>query len=106
MTTVPQKLVLMGDNFESDPMIYATIALLLVENREARQIWQDVSTRPEFQFTSQQNGQILGKLYQLESMKQQQCEVQIYIRKLHEQQSCNLDDTLFGSVKHLISFYA
>lgn len=108
MTDIPEELVLIGDNWESDPSIYATMALFLQNRLEAWQIWKRINKLEEFKFTSAQNTQILGKLYQLEGMKEvrkKETKVSIYIRSLTEQQPLKINNELFNPVLNTIELY-
>ncbi len=108
MVGIPKELVLMGDNHESDPAIYATLALALGSKLEAWQIWKRVNTLPEFQFTNQQNIQILGKLYQIENAKKlatYKTKTKILIRALNGKSSYKLDNSIFKDVAPLIEIF-
>lgn len=85
MTGVPEELVLMGDNFESDPIIYLTFYELLKGRTSPREVWNKLKSHEHaFQLSSKQNSMILNKLFQLkDSIKRLEFEpnVKIYIRK-------------------------
>lgn len=108
MTGIPSSIVLMGDNWESDPAIYATIALMLENKLEAWQIWKRVNSLPEFQFTNQQNADILSKLYQIETLKKRQLadiDIKIYIRKLKGREECHFKTDIFNTIKPKIVLF-
>jgi hypothetical protein len=84
MTGIPDELVLMGDNFESDPVIYLTLYKVLHKEVEPWELWQALKKDPAFQFNKKQNSQVLSKFYQLGSMVSAHkgiCKVKILIRK-------------------------
>ncbi len=115
MTGIPDELTLMGDNFESDPLIYLTLAALLTGEIDPWALWNNVRRLESFQLNSKQNGQFLNKLYQMKSLlkhKMSQTESQntgapkltIYIRKTHR------DDSLkhigfFKDIQNKIKLY-
>jgi phosphatidate phosphatase APP1 len=67
MAGLPDELALMGDNFESDPIIYATLSLLLEDRIPAWNLWKQLNQHEKFQLTKRQKSKILNKIYQLES---------------------------------------
>jgi hypothetical protein len=68
MTGLPDSLMLMGDNFESDPIIYLTLSRLLKEEMEPWALWNQLKGRDAFQLTRKQNAQFLNKIYQISSL--------------------------------------
>ena len=108
MTGVPQELVLMGDNFESDPIIYLTLATILCDKIDPWSLWNTVRGLESFKLTSKQNGQFLNKIYQLDSMINQlelKAKVKIFIRKKGRETEINLP-TYFEKQKNLIELYS
>lgn len=89
MTGIPDELVLMGDNFESDPAIYLTLSKILKENIDPWITWNEIKEQDIFQLKKKQNSQFLNKIYQLDNMlKRKKKEknnislaIKIYIRK-------------------------
>jgi alpha-L-arabinofuranosidase len=85
MTGVPNELCLMGDGFESDTLIYLTLASLLSDEMDPWQVWQKVRKQHAFRLTNRQNSQFLNKIYQLQDMVKQfrpeRPKVHIHIRK-------------------------
>ena len=89
MTGIPDELVLMGDNFESDPTIYLTLTKILREDIDPWVIWNDIKEQDIFQLKKKQNSQFLNKIYQLDNMltrKRKETHgkrptIKIYIRK-------------------------
>ncbi|MBP9679937.1 MAG: hypothetical protein KBD76_00915 [Bacteriovorax sp.] len=89
MTGVPDELVLMGDNFESDPAIYLTLAKILREDIDPWVIWNNIKKQDIFQLKKKQNSQFLNKIYQLDNLltrkrkdkNTKRPNIKIYIRK-------------------------
>jgi hypothetical protein len=89
MTGIPDELVLMGDNFESDPAIYLTLTRILKEEVDPWVIWNDIKEQDIFQLKKKQNSQFLNKIYQLDNLltrkrkerNGKKIEIKIYIRK-------------------------
>ncbi|OUR97806.1 hypothetical protein A9Q84_06290 [Halobacteriovorax marinus] len=107
MTGIPDELVLMGDNFESDPVIYLTLAQVLSKEVDPWKLWRTLQENPAFQFNKKQNSQVLSKFYQLGSMikaKANKTQVKIYIRKKTDEQELNLT-TDYKFSKNLIELY-
>jgi hypothetical protein len=93
MTGIPDELVLMGDNFESDPVIYLTLAKVLSKEIDPWKMWSMLKREDAFQFNRKQNSQILAKFYQLGSMintRNKTTSVKIYIRKKADENEINL----------------
>lgn len=68
MTGIPDELVLMGDNFESDPVIYLTLSKIISEDIDPWALWNRLKNHDLFQLTAKQNGQFLNKMYHLHNM--------------------------------------
>lgn len=90
MTGIPDELVLMGDNFESDPAIYLMLSKILMEDIDPWVIWNEVKEQDIFQLKKKQNSQFLNKIYQLDNLlirkkkeknNQKKIVIKIYIRK-------------------------
>lgn len=89
MTGIPDELVLMGDNFESDPAIYLTLTRILKEEVDPWVIWNDVKEQDIFQLKKKQNSQFLNKIYQLDNLltrkrkerNGKKIDIKIFIRK-------------------------
>ncbi len=88
LTGIPEHLVLMGDNFESDPIIYLSLASLLRGNQEPWQLWNYLRKLDAFQMNKKQNAILLNKVYQIHNQlkfwKKEHSEpvdIKIYIRK-------------------------
>lgn len=89
MTGIPDELVLMGDNFESDPAIYLTLTKILREDIDPWVVWNDIKEQDIFQLKKKQNSQFLNKIYQLDNLLTRKRKenfgkkvaIKIYIRK-------------------------
>jgi hypothetical protein len=68
MTGIPDRLVLIGDNFESDPIIYLTLAKLLLSDVEAWAIWKQLIKEKTFKIGRKQNFMLLNKIYQIHNL--------------------------------------
>ncbi|POB14563.1 hypothetical protein C0Z22_05575 [Halobacteriovorax sp. DA5] len=93
MTDIPSSVVLMGDNFESDPLIYLTFSELLSGRVEPRQLWNELKRVEDFKVTARQNGLFLNKIFQIkDNVKHHGLdkEVKIYIRKKGNESQLNI----------------
>jgi hypothetical protein len=84
MTGIPEELVLMGDNFESDPLIYLLLTKIILDGENPRDIWQRIGRHESFLFNDTQDSKILNKLYQLKNnlnQNERRPKITIYIRK-------------------------
>lgn len=68
MTGIPNDLVLVGDGFESDTIIYLTLAALMVGNYDPWTLWNHIKKEESFKLTNQQHFRFLSKFYQLKNM--------------------------------------
>ena len=88
MTGPPEELILMGDNYEADPVIYLGLAKLLLEQLPPWETWNLLKKQKVFQANRKQHSQILSKIYQLAGQikawrkeRAQGIQLKIYIRK-------------------------
>lgn len=111
MTGIPDDLVLIGDGFESDTIIYLTLAAVLVGRYDPWTIWHNVKREESFRLTNQQHIRFLSKFYQLKNMSDAhpKGKLKIYIRcKPHmlealEKRTFNID--FANNLKHLVEYY-
>lgn len=68
MTGIPEELVLMGDGFESDPLIYLLLKKILTQGIEPWDIWREVRNESAFRLTTKQNTFFLNKTYSLRNL--------------------------------------
>lgn len=82
MCQLPSTVVLMGDAFESDLVIYLFLRRLLVEKVDPYQLLKTLSRRPEFILNAKQKSQFLLKFYQLSALanKKNKMKMSIFIR--------------------------
>jgi hypothetical protein len=82
MTGIPDDLVLVGDGFESDTLIYLTLAAVLVGRYDPWTIWNNIKKEESFKLTNQQHFRFLSKFYQLKNMSDvgPPGKIKIYIR--------------------------
>jgi hypothetical protein len=113
MTGIPDSLVLVGDNFESDPIIYLTLARLLKEQSEPWALWNELKRQDAFRLNRKQNAQFLNKIYQLSGLITRRKEdtedglnidLKIYIRKKSLKDSLDLPQDAYG-LSELFTLY-
>lgn len=112
MTGIPNELILMGDNFESDPIIYATLAKLINDQVEPRNIWKQLRELEIFQLSRKQRSQLLNKMYQINNIVDRKKErlsfwppsIKIFIRKKGQETSLKLPH-FFQEESALIELY-
>jgi len=82
MCQLPQEVVLVGDGFESDMMIYIVIKLIVVDKVDPYQLWKELAPKKEFTLNAKQQSQFLLKVYELSNLSRRKwnCNVRIYIR--------------------------
>ena len=108
LTGIPDELVLMGDGFEADPMIYLTLRSLLLNLKNPRSVWNEVRKVPQFSFTTKQNGEILQLIYSLQNINQKsnsRPDVKIYIRQKDLNSPINLPLDFMSDQKDHVHFY-
>jgi phosphatidate phosphatase APP1 len=111
MTGIPDDLILVGDGFESDTIIYLTLAAVLVGRYDPWSLWNSIKKEESFRLTNQQHFRFLSKFYQLKNMSDAhpKGKLKIYIRcKPHmleqlEQRVFKLD--FANHLKHLVHYY-
>ncbi len=90
MTGIPNNLRLIGDNFESDPLIYLILTRFLADPVEPWALWNKVKSLKAFQLTDRQNSMLLSKFYHLAQKRSQHpVKIEIYIRAKSEDESLN-----------------
>lgn len=111
MTGIPDDLVLIGDGFESDTLIYLTLAAVLIGRYDPWTLWNNIKREESFKLTNQQHFRFLSKFYQLKNMSDAhpRGKLKIHIRcKGHmleglENRVFNLD--FANNLKHLVNYY-
>ena len=111
LTGIPDELVLMGDNFESDPLIYLTLATLLRSDQGPWDVWNTFKEQKNFRPNKKQNSLFLDKIYQLNSLvesrkaiKKKDIILKIHIRKKSSKDSIAVPEK-FAEQRELINLY-
>lgn len=115
MTGIPDQLVLMGDNFESDPTIYLTLSKILLDDIDPWVIWNDIKVQDLLEIKKKQTSQLLNKIYQIDNMVKRQrrlkrknkTEIKIFIRKRFKDDELKISPLFKGKKHHfrLIEMY-
>ena len=98
MTGIPRELILMGDNFESDPVVYLTLAMILHEDHAPWNIWHHLKKRDSFKLNRKQDTSFLNKIYLLGELIDQfwkdngELSLKIYIRKKDTEEKVEVDE--------------
>jgi phosphatidate phosphatase APP1 len=111
MTGIPDELILVGDGFESDTIIYLTLGAVLIERYDPWTIWNLIKKEESFLLTNQQHFHFLSKLYQLKNMSDghSRGKLKIFIR-CKEPMLQQLNSRVFNlefanKLKHLVTYY-
>ena len=110
MTGIPDELTLMGDNFESDPVIYLTLSMLLYDDYDPWHLWSQLKKQDAFLLSKKQDAKFLNKIYQLSSLVSEQKKIKkdlnvlIYIRKRNLEDCIEVPD-FFKKRQNLIQTY-
>ncbi len=111
MTGIPDELVLVGDGFESDTIIYLTLAAVLIGRYDPWTLWNTIKREESFRLTNQQHFRFLSKFYQLKNMSDAhpKGKLKIYIR-CKQKMLQNLETRVFkldfaNQMKHLVHYY-
>jgi phosphatidate phosphatase APP1 len=108
MTGVPNELILMGDNYESDPLIYITLYQILVEKVEPREIWTKLKQFEAFKLGSKQNSLLLNKMYQLSDIMKRTphtANIKIFIRRKGTETKVTIPSE-FEQLSHQVELYS
>ena len=68
MTDIPDELVLMGDNFESDPVIYLAFSQMLQNKEDPWVIWKNLKAHKDFNLSKKQDAKFLSKIFQIKTL--------------------------------------
>ena len=111
LTGVPDELVLMGDNFESDPIIYLSLTSLLMETQDPWQLWNYLRKLEAFQMNKKQNSILLNKVYQISNLINarddkglSKTDIKIFIRKKVNETTLEMPES-FNELTHKIELY-
>tara|TARA_X000000950_G_scaffold221008_1_gene266204 strand:- start:921 stop:1874 length:954 start_codon:yes stop_codon:yes gene_type:complete len=107
MTDLPREIILIGDNSESDPVIYSITKYILSNHFNPDEIWGLIRDLNSFKLNNTQSLKILNRLYLLKNLidqKGRNTEVKIYIRKVPGVSSKSLPPFLSKTMNQ-IEFY-
>ncbi len=108
MTGIPEELVLMGDGFESDPLIYLTLVALLENRQEPLLIWDQIKKLKSFKLNRKQDSLFLSRVYELQNeikRKNVKCSYRIYIRRPEHIKKISLPLPFLEKAEQLIEYY-
>jgi hypothetical protein len=111
MTGIPDELILMGDGFESDTIIYLVLRSILIENLDPHFIWKSVKELKTFGFNTKQQAKFLIKFNQLAGQihKKKTQKMKIFIRCkesfYHKVKEFSYNVSFLDQQKEHISFY-
>ncbi len=94
------EIILMGDGFESDPVIYLTLKRLCHPHSDPWKVWQSLKYQNIFNLTSKQDSHFITKFYQLNELakKNNLADIKIYIRSTKDNIQ-SLKEKTFPSVE-------
>ena len=110
MTEIPSELVLMGDNFESDPVIYLCLAKFLHNEMDPWKFCHFLNGHEAFKMNKKQMTRLLNKLYKLSGdLKKAQSKgmqplIKIFIRKKVSEDQIDIPSEL-ESKRKLVKLY-
>ena len=93
----PKKLVLFGDNSETDPLIYALFKYLLTNNNDPTDSWDKIKELEAFKLTNFQDSKLLNRLHltrTLRRKKQHNPDISINIRDIYGNKKVELPSWL------------
>lgn len=111
MCQLPQEIVLVGDGFESDMLIYIIIKLIIVDKIDPYKLWKDLAKKKEFTLNAKQKSQFLLKFYELSNLSRNKwnCQVSIFIRCnqliIDSIKSRDLEDKKLNDQIKYVNFY-
>jgi len=110
LTGAPKQIILMGDGFEADSIIYLTLRSIITEKMDPLDVWEKVREIDAFKLTSKQNALFLNKLYRLQALfKSHKAYMSIYIRspknQMEQIKSRTLPCDFLEKQKGIINFF-
>lgn len=111
MSGIPDELVLIGDNYETDALIYLTLSSILIDEINPWSLWNLVRKKECFELNRKQNTNLLNKLYQLKSLlsvhrsKGRDIQIKIYIRKKSAIDSLDIPIEFLRKKSEMIELY-
>jgi hypothetical protein len=102
MTDIPDELILMGDNFESDPVIYLALSQMLQNQEDPWVIWKNLKAHKDFNLSKKQDAKFLSKIFQIKTLinnrklkeKDFKIKIQIFIRKKLESEKIKIPQSM------------
>ncbi|MBG07214.1 MAG: hypothetical protein CME68_00510 [Halobacteriovoraceae bacterium] len=112
MTDIPDELVLMGDNFESDPIIYLSFSQMIQNKEDPWVIWKNLKEQKDFSIGRKQNSKFLSKIFQIKTLlknkkqknNQFQIKLKIFIRKKHTEEKLKIPSDLKPEVTNIETY--
>ncbi len=111
MTGIPKEIILIGDGFEADVLIYLTLYSILVDKEDPWMVWNTLKNNKVFRLTHRQHSLFLSKLYSLAEQSKKldififsiriRCNQEIY-DKAHQKR---YNIPFIDKNLHLIDFY-
>jgi len=98
MTDLPQEIILIGDNAESDPFIYLLYKKIINKEIDPWSVWNKFKNHNIFKMTSRQHSYFLSKIYQIQDLisnHHNPVEIKIHIREIHDR---NLQLSIYQSL--------
>ncbi len=81
MTDLADKLILIGDGFESDPLVYLVLRALIIEKIDPWKIWKTLKKMEQFKLTRPQQTKLLTSLNLIAALaSKKKISLKIYIR--------------------------
>ena len=76
MLELPHKIILYGDNSETDPLIYCLFHHLVTANFDIRETWEKIKELDAFRLTQFQDSKLLNRLHLIRSLKKKKSMIQ------------------------------
>ncbi len=111
MTGIPKELVLVGDGFESDTIIYLCLAAIIKARHDPWTIWNQIKQEESFRLTNEQHVKFLSKFYLLKNLTDASPtpEMRIYIRckegMLSELQTRSFKFDFANKLHSMVNYY-
>ncbi len=111
MTGIPNNLILIGDNFESDPLIYLTLTKILTSTEDPWIIWKGIVKEKNWKLTQKQNFLLLNKIFQVNNQLKKYLQsgkspiqIKIFIRRRFKEDSITIPE-IFDKESKIIDLY-
>lgn len=107
MTGIPEELVLVGDGFESDTLIYLTMTTLLTDRLDPWSVWNELNKSQSFHLNTKQVSRFLSKFYQLETLKNKskKPKIKIHIRCKDLERKPHIMIEMLKKNLNIVNFY-